>query len=97
MTFVIPAGFGATGVMAGDEVEAKGTASTTPGANPTLVRIEGGHDNSGSGNNEHNGNNDSGGGNSGSGSERRRLGWGNSLPGPEPGRRPVPGSSGGGA
>jgi hypothetical protein len=69
VTFVIPAGFGATGVMAGDEVEAKGTASTTPGANPTLVRIEGGHDNSGSGNNEHNGNNDSGGGNSGPGSD----------------------------
>ena len=32
VTFVIPAGFGATGVMVGDEVEAKGTASTTPGA-----------------------------------------------------------------
>ena len=41
VTFVIPAGFGATGVMVGDEVEAKGTASTTPGAKPTLVRIEG--------------------------------------------------------
>jgi len=74
VTFVIPAGFGATGAMVGDEVEAKGTASTTPGANPTLVRIEGRHDNSGSGNNEHNGDhqngddNESGGGHSGSGS-----------------------------
>jgi hypothetical protein len=74
VTFVIPAGFGATGVMVGDEVEAKGTASTTPGANPTLVRIEGRDDNSGSGNNEHsdhhnNGDdNQSGGGNSGPGS-----------------------------
>jgi hypothetical protein len=54
VTFVIPAGFGATGAMVGDEVEAKGTASATPGANPTLVRIEGRHDNSGPGNNEHN-------------------------------------------
>jgi hypothetical protein len=75
VTFVIPAGFGATGVVAGDEVEAKGTASATPGANPTLVRIEGRHDNSGSGNNEHNGgnnnngdDNESGGGRSGPGS-----------------------------
>jgi len=74
VTFVIPAGFGATGAMVGDEVEAKGTVATTPGANPTLVRIEGGHDNSGSGNNEHNGNhengddNESGGSNSGPGS-----------------------------
>jgi hypothetical protein len=76
VTFAIPAGFGATGVVVGDEVEAKGTASATPGANPTLVRIEGGHDNSGSGNNnEHSSSNnnngddgDSGGGRSGSGS-----------------------------
>jgi hypothetical protein len=74
VTFVIPAGFGATGAMVGDEVEAKGTAATTPGANPTLVRIEGRHDNSGSGNNEHNDHHnngdedESGGGNSGPGS-----------------------------
>jgi hypothetical protein len=75
VTFVIPAGFGATGAMVGEEVEAKGTASATPGANPTLVRIEGRNDNSGSGNNEHNGDNNnngddgnSGGGHSGPGS-----------------------------
>jgi hypothetical protein len=75
VTFVIPAGFGATGVMVGNEVEAKGTASTTSGGQPTLVRIEGRGDNSGSGNNdEHNGDNnnsnngESGGGRSGSGS-----------------------------
>jgi hypothetical protein len=40
VTFVIPAGFGATGAKVGDEVEAKGTAATTPGGQPTLVRLE---------------------------------------------------------
>ena len=40
VTFVIPAGFGPTGVVVGDQVEAKGTASTTQGGQPTLVRLE---------------------------------------------------------
>jgi hypothetical protein len=40
VTFIIPAGFGATGVVVGDEVEAKGTAGATPADLPTLVRLE---------------------------------------------------------
>jgi hypothetical protein len=40
VTFVIPAGFGATGAVVGDKVEAKGTPATTTGGNPTLVRLE---------------------------------------------------------
>jgi hypothetical protein len=72
VTFVIPAGFGATGVMPGDDVEAKGTASATPGGNPTLVRLEGGNNNDEVGNSDDNsgnsGGDDSGhGGHSGSG------------------------------
>lgn len=72
VTFVIPAGFGATGVKPGDDVEAKGTASATPGGNPTLVRLEGGNNNDEAGNNDDNsgnsGGDDSGhGGHSGSG------------------------------
>ena len=48
VTFVIPAGFGPTGVVKGDEVEAKGTAATTAGGQPTLVRLEAsGDDNDG--------------------------------------------------
>jgi hypothetical protein len=42
--FVIPAGFGPTGAVVGDKVEAKGTASTTVGGNPTLVKLEGSGD-----------------------------------------------------
>jgi hypothetical protein len=41
VTFVIPAGFGPTDAAVGDEVEAKGTAATTPGGQPTLVKLEG--------------------------------------------------------
>jgi uncharacterized membrane protein YgcG len=41
VTFVIPAGFGATGAVVGDEVEARGTAAATPDGQPTLVRLEG--------------------------------------------------------
>jgi hypothetical protein len=40
VTFVIPAGFGATGVVVGDQVEAKGTAGATPTDQPTLTRLE---------------------------------------------------------
>jgi hypothetical protein len=40
VTFVIPAGFGPTGVVKGDEVKAKGTAATTVGGQPTLVRLK---------------------------------------------------------
>ena len=48
VTFVIPAGFGATGVVVGDTVEAKGTPGATSADPPTLVRLEvsGGSDNS---------------------------------------------------
>jgi hypothetical protein len=63
VTFTIPAGFGATGAMLGDRVEAKGTAATTPGDNPTLVRLEG--NNSGPGD----GQGDSGNGGDGSGGD----------------------------
>jgi hypothetical protein len=40
-TFVIPAGFGPTGVVVGDRVEARGTPAATGGGDPTLVRLEG--------------------------------------------------------
>jgi hypothetical protein len=40
VTFVIPAGFGPTGVAVGDKVEAKGTAGATSADPPTLVRLE---------------------------------------------------------
>lgn len=66
VTFVIPAGFGPTGVVVGDEVEAKGTASTTVGSPPTLTRLEGGQDN----NEQEDGDNGDGGNTqSGSGSD----------------------------
>jgi uncharacterized membrane protein YgcG len=66
VTFVIPAGFGPTGVVVGDEVEAKGTAAATPDGQPTLTRLEGKGDNGGSGNGDSGG--DSGGGHSDDGS-----------------------------
>jgi hypothetical protein len=66
VTFVIPAGFGPTGVVVGDEVEAKGTAAATPDGQPTLTRLEGKGNNGGSGNGDDGG--DSGGGHSGDGS-----------------------------
>jgi hypothetical protein len=47
VTFVIPAGFGPTGVVVGDEVEAKGTAGATPADQPTLTRLESSGDNGG--------------------------------------------------
>jgi uncharacterized membrane protein YgcG len=50
VTFIIPAGFGPTGVVVGDEVDAKGTAGATPTDQPTLTRLESSGDNGGSGN-----------------------------------------------
>jgi hypothetical protein len=47
VTFVIPAGFGPTGAVIGDHVEARGTAATVAGGNPTLVRLEGAGDQQG--------------------------------------------------
>lgn len=67
ITFVIPVGFGPTGVLAGDEIEAWGTAGANPGDPPTLVRLEssgGDDDHSGSG---HGGDDSSGHGGHGSG------------------------------
>jgi hypothetical protein len=61
VTFVIPAGFGPTGVMVGDQVEARGTAGATPTDQPTLVRLE----SSGGDNNQGDGGSDNGGGGSG--------------------------------
>jgi uncharacterized membrane protein YgcG len=63
--FAIPVGFGTTGAMVGDEVEAWGTAGATPADPPTLVRLEGsggGGDHSGQGQdgNSGHGGNDSG-------------------------------------
>jgi hypothetical protein len=60
VTFIIPVGFGTTGVAFGDEVEAWGTAGATATDMPTLVRLEssdngdgdhhdGGHHDGGSG------------------------------------------------
>jgi hypothetical protein len=65
VTFVIPAGFGPTGVMLGDQVEARGTAGATPTDQPTLVRLE-----SHSGDNSQgDGGSDNGGGSGNSGSD----------------------------
>jgi hypothetical protein len=48
VTFVIPAGFGPSGVIVGDSVEARGTVAA-PGSDPTLVRLEAGDDHGGRG------------------------------------------------
>jgi uncharacterized membrane protein YgcG len=40
VTFAIPAGFGPSGVMVGDDVEAKGVAGATATDPPVLVRLE---------------------------------------------------------
>ena len=68
VTFIIPVGFGPTGVVVNDEVEAKGTPGPAATDQPTLVRLEskggGGDNNGGSGNGGDEGDN---GGSSGSG------------------------------
>jgi hypothetical protein len=66
VTFVIPAGFGATGAIVGDRVEARGTAATTAGGPPTLVRLEG--SNRGS-SDDHGNSSDDHGGSSGGGDD----------------------------
>jgi hypothetical protein len=54
VTFIIPAGFGATGVIVGDEVEARGTPAATAGGQPTLTRLgPGGGDDDGGGDGGH--------------------------------------------
>jgi hypothetical protein len=68
VTFVIPAGFGATGVVVGDRVEARGTAAATAGAAPTLVRLEGGKNHGDSGDDDNGGDDDGGNGGNGGGS-----------------------------
>jgi hypothetical protein len=71
LTFVIPAGFGATGVAVGDDVEAFGTPGATPADQPTLVKLEasGNGDNGQSDNGSQNNGGEGGdSGNSGSGS-----------------------------
>ena len=65
VTFVIPAGFGPTGVVVGDKVEARGTPAATLDGQPTLTRLESKSDHSGSGNGGDEGDD---GGNSGPGS-----------------------------
>jgi hypothetical protein len=55
VTFVIPAGFGPTGAVIGDHVEARGTPSTVAGGNPTLVRLEGAGDQQGDHQDDHEG------------------------------------------
>lgn len=55
VTFVIPAGFGPTGAVVGDQVEARGTAPLTSGGNPTLVKLEGAGDQQGGSSNEQGG------------------------------------------
>jgi hypothetical protein len=65
VTFVIPAGFGPSGVMVGDTVEARGTAPATLDGQPTLVRLESKSDNSGAGSGD---SGDDDGGSSGHGS-----------------------------
>jgi uncharacterized membrane protein YgcG len=70
VTFIIPVGFGPTGVVVNDEVEAKGTPGPAATDQPTLVRLEskqdqgGGDNNGGSGSGDDQGDN---GGSSGSG------------------------------
>jgi hypothetical protein len=68
VTFVIPAGFGPSGVMVGDRVEARGTAAATPDGQPTLVRLESKSDNSGAGTGD-DGDDDGGSSGHGSGGE----------------------------
>jgi uncharacterized membrane protein YgcG len=68
VTFIIPVGFGPTGVVMGDEVEAKGTPGPTATDQPTLVRLESKHDNGDDNGGSGNGGDDEGdGGSSGSG------------------------------
>jgi hypothetical protein len=67
VTFVIPAGFGPSGVMVKDKVEARGTPGTTLDTQPTLTRLETKSDNSGPGNGGDD-DDDGGGGHSGHGS-----------------------------
>jgi hypothetical protein len=75
ITFVIPAGFGPSGAVIGDEVDAKGTASTTPGGQPTLVRLEVDGDNGDNGDNNGD-NNGSNGDNNGQNSSQGTNGGG---------------------
>jgi uncharacterized membrane protein YgcG len=68
VTFIIPVGFGPTGVVMGDEVEAKGTPGPTATDQPTLVRLESKHDDGDDNGGSGNGGDDEGdGGSSGSG------------------------------
>ena len=67
VTFNIPVGFGPTGVVIGDEVEAKGTPGPTASDQPTLVRLESKHDGGGDNGGSGNGDDDDDGGSSGSG------------------------------
>ena len=67
VTFIIPVGFGPTGVVIGDEVEAKGTPGPTASDQPTLVRLESKHDGGGDNGGSGNGDDDDDGGSSGSG------------------------------
>lgn len=60
--FVIPAGFGPTGAVLGDKVEAKGTAATTAGGDPTLVKLEGADGEHGNHHDDQSGSDESGGG-----------------------------------
>jgi hypothetical protein len=66
VTFVIPVGFGPSGVMLNDKVEARGNPATTGDTQPTLTRLETKSDNSGPGNGGDD--DDDGGGHSGHGS-----------------------------
>jgi hypothetical protein len=66
VTFVIPAGFGPSGVMLKDEVEARGNPGATLDTQPTLTRLETKSDNSGPG--KGGDDDDDGGGHSGHGS-----------------------------
>ena len=65
VTFIIPAGFGPSGAMVGDTVEAKGTPGATPADPATLVRLEvsndNGDDQGDNGGSGHNGDGGSGG------------------------------------
>jgi hypothetical protein len=83
VTFVIPAGFGPTGAVVGGKVEAKGTASTTPGGNPTLVKLEGSgvHQHNDSGDSGDSGDSDDEQGNSNSGATTRPAIPANGQPG----------------
>jgi hypothetical protein len=76
VTFALPAGFGPTGAVVGDKVEARGTPAATAGGLPTLVRLEGGSNEQGHSGDDDGDDDDSGSSKVGTG----QIGAGNGQP-----------------